>query len=201
VSGHNVGGKISLSLPIGICSKAIFGGQNDEYRYTLERVWDASLPIVMFLMMNPSTADPTVDDPTVAKCRRYAKNWGYGTLLVGNTFAYRATDQKRLMDVTDPVGPENDRHLLAMAERSSMIVFAYGKPHRSLQYRGPAVARMLSNDGRRPLHILKPCNDGTPSHPLYLRGDLTPSLWSQRNEEAVRTKSLKIRNLNETANA
>ncbi|MEO8737891.1 MAG: DUF1643 domain-containing protein [Edaphobacter sp.] len=123
---------------------------------------------------DPSTANPTADDPTVAKCRRHAEKWGYGTLLVGNTFAYRATDQKRLMSVADPVGPENS-HLLAMATRSTMIVFAYGKPPRSLQHRGPAVARMLSGGGRRPLHVLKLCGDGTPSHPLYLRGDLTPS--------------------------
>lgn len=180
---HDVGGKVSLLVPLSIRSKAVFGGSNDEYRYTLEREWDASLPVIMFLMMNPSTADPTVDDPTVAKCRRYAKKWGYGTMLVGNTFAYRATDQKRLLEVADPVGPENDSHLQIMAARSSMIVFAYGKPHRSLQYRGPAVARMLSQEGTRPLHILKLCNDGTPSHPLYLRGDLMPSPWATGPEK------------------
>ncbi|RZU28885.1 DUF1643 domain-containing protein [Edaphobacter modestus] len=174
---HDAGGKVLLPVPIWVRSKAVFGGPKDEYRYTLEREWDTSLPTVMICMMNPSTASPAVDDPTVAKCRRYAEDWGYGRLLVGNTFAYRATDQKRLMIVADPIGPENDAHLQAMAQRASMIVFAYGKPHRSLQHRGPTVARLLSDGGRRPLHVLKLCNDGTPSHPLYQRGDLKPSLW------------------------
>ncbi|WP_035357836.1 DUF1643 domain-containing protein [Edaphobacter aggregans] len=175
---HDVGGKRMLPVPIWVRSSAVFGGQNHEYRYVLIREWDTSLPSVMFIMMNPSTADPSYDDPTVAKCRRYGENWGYGTLLVGNTFSYRATDQSRLMTVSDPVGPDNDAHLLEMASRASLVVFAYGKPHRSLQSRGPAVARLLSDGGKRPLYTLKLCGDGTPMHPLYLRGDLKPRLWS-----------------------
>lgn len=84
--------------------------------------------------MNPSTADPMVDDPTVAKCGRFARRWGYGGLLVGDTFAYRATDQARLAEIEDPVGPDNDNHLLTMAAEASLVVFAYGKPkHRTLR--------------------------------------------------------------------
>ena len=99
----------------------------------MRRVWDESLGSVLFVMMNPSTADPYVDDPTVAKCQRYARAWGYGTLWVGNTFAYRATNQKDLMHVADPVGPENDTWLLKMAAEAGMIVLAYGKPHLQLR--------------------------------------------------------------------
>ena len=99
-------------------------------------------------MMNPSTADPSADDPTVAKCRRFAVKWGYGGMYVGNTFAYRATDQSRLAQIPDPIGPDNDRHLLAMAADSALVVFAYGQPkHRTLRARGPAVARLLQDQG------------------------------------------------------
>jgi hypothetical protein len=179
-SKHDVGGKVLRTLPIWMRPEAVFGGSDGEYRYTLERLWDASLPTVMFLMMNPSTASNDGDDPTVAKCTRYAEKWGFGELLVGNAFAYRTTDQRRLMVVADPIGPDNDIHLKAMAQRSSMIVFAYGKPNPSLRYRGPAVASMLSDGGKRPIHFLKLCKDGTPSHPLYLLGDLKPTLWDTK---------------------
>lgn len=175
---HDAGGRTLLPLPIWVRGSAVFGGINDEYRYRLVREWDTSLPAVMFVMMNPSTADPVYDDPTVAKCRRYAEDWGYGSLLVGNTFAYRATDQKRLLAASDPIGPDNDTHLQDMANRASLLVFAYGKPHRSLRARGPAVARLLSQNSARTLHVLQLCADGTPSHPLYLRGSLKPSLWA-----------------------
>jgi len=90
---HDPGGKVRLAVSPGIRSMAVFGGASDEYRYRLCRTWDATKPHAMFVMMNPSTAYPLVDDPTVAKCGRFARAWGYGGLYVGNTFAYRATDQ------------------------------------------------------------------------------------------------------------
>lgn len=173
---HDPGGKSFLSLPVWVKGEAVFGGGRKQYRYQLSRAWDASLPTVLVIMMNPSTADPLYDDPTVAKCRRYAEDWGYGALFVGNTFAYRATDQAQLMNVPDPVGPENDQHLLAMAERADLIVLAYGKPHKKLQARGGEVARLLSRNGRQ-LHVLELSQDGTPKHPLYLKGSLKPVPW------------------------
>jgi len=175
---HDPGGKVRLALSADVKSWAEFGGDSKEYRYTLKRVWDASLGSVLFVMMNPSTADPYVDDPTVAKCQRYARAWGYGTLWVGNTFAYRATNQKHLLQVVDPVGQENDKWLLDMAAQAGMIVLAYGKPHKHLCQRGRDVAALLRRAGHE-LHALKLCNDGTPSHPLYLKGTLRPSLFKE----------------------
>ncbi|MGA2349788.1 MAG: DUF1643 domain-containing protein [Terracidiphilus sp.] len=174
---HDPGGKVRLTLSDDVVSWAEFGGKNKEYRYALRRVWDDSLRSVLFVMMNPSTADPYVDDPTVAKCQRYARAWGYGTLWVGNTFSYRATNQKDLMRVADPVGPRTDEWLLKMAAQAGMIVLAYGRPHKNLCQRGKDVAALLRGAGHE-LHVLKLCNDGTPSHPLYLRGTLKPSLFS-----------------------
>jgi hypothetical protein len=175
---HDPGGKVRLALAEDVQSWAEFGGDHSEYRYALRRVWDDSLRSVLFVMMNPSTADPFVDDPTVAKCQRYARAWGYGTLWVGNTFAYRATNQKHLLQVADPVGPLNDEWLLKMAAQAGMIMLAYGKPHKNLCQRGRDVATLLRSAGHE-LHVLKLCNDGTPSHPLYLRGNLKPSLFGE----------------------
>jgi hypothetical protein len=78
---HCPGGKVLLPLPIWIRGSAIFGGPNQEYRYELSRTWNESLPTILFVMMNPSTASPEFDDPTVAMDRRYAEDWGFGTLL------------------------------------------------------------------------------------------------------------------------
>jgi hypothetical protein len=179
---HDPGGKVRLALSDDVISWAKFGGKDGEYRYALRRVWDDSLGSVMFVMMNPSTADPFVDDPSVAKCQRYARAWGYGTLWVGNTFAYRATNQKRLMQVADPVGPRNDEWLLKMAAQAGLIVLAFGKPHNNLRQRGRNVAELLIRAGH-PLHMLKLCKDGTPSHPLYLKGSLKPALFDEAGDK------------------
>jgi len=181
---HDPGGKVRLALSDDVTSWAEFGGKEKEYRYALRRVWNELLDSVLFVMMNPSTADPFVDDPTVAKCQRYARAWGYGTLLVGNTFAYRATNQKQLLQVADPVGPLNDEWLLKMAAQAGIIVLAYGKPHDKLRQRGRDVAGVLRREGYK-LHMLKLCKDGTPSHPLYLRGTLTPTLFGEDDGENV----------------
>jgi hypothetical protein len=175
---HDPGGMVRIPLPEHVKGTAVFGGTADEYRYRLSRVWGTE-PRVLFVMMNPSTADPEVDDPTVAKCRRFAVKWGYGGMHVGNTFAYRATDQNRLTEVDDPVGPENDGHILAMAADSQLVVFAYGQPkHRRLKTRGITLAQLLLRRGGIHPHILRLSKNGTPWHPLYLPETLKPIPWN-----------------------
>jgi hypothetical protein len=174
---HDPGGKVRLAISRDVKSSAVFGGPADCYRYRLIRTWDEAKPHAMFIMMNPSTADTIVDDRSVAKCGRFARTWGYGGIYVGNTFAYRATDKKRLRVIADPIGPENDKHLIAMAKLAEIVIFAYGQPgHRSLQARGPLLAKILIGKGVKP-HVLKLSNDGTPCHPLYLRKTLKPVVW------------------------
>lgn len=175
---HDPGGKVRLALAGGVESSAVFGGPNDCYRYRLVRVWDAGRRLVMFLMMNPSTADLTVNDPTVAKCTRFARRWGYGGLLVGNVFAYRATDQGELARVADPFGEANRHHLAAMARQATEIVCAFGTPKvTALRPHGLTAARRLHAAGH-PLHALRLSKAGVPWHPLYLPETLRPIPWN-----------------------
>jgi len=179
---HDPGGKTMIALPLWVRGAAVFGGPGDMYRYQLSRVWNEQLPVLLMIGMNPSTANPNFDDPTIYKGRRYAVDWGFGTLLMGNVFAYRATDQKRLRELPDPVGPENDVGIVAMAERADMILFAYGSPHRTLRYRGLQVARMLAEKHVNKMRVLALSKDGIPKHPLYLKGTLKPVLWCPPSE-------------------
>jgi hypothetical protein len=174
---HDPGAKVRLAIPHDVkSSSAVFGGPNKCYRYQLRRTWDETkLPHAMFIMMNPSKADLKEDDRSVAKCYRFAKKWGgYGGIYVGNAFAYRATDKKRLRGIANPVGPDNDKHLIEMAKLAEIVIFAYGQPgHRKLKDRGRLLAKTLIDKGVKP-YVLKLSKDGTPCHPLYLRKDLEP---------------------------
>jgi hypothetical protein len=175
---HDPGGKEHLPLPVGVKGTALFGGSQEQYRYRLSRVWDAKRPHALFVLMNPSTADPLFDDRTIAKCYRFAVAWGYGGIYVGNTFAYRCTDQGRLVEIADPIGPDNDVHLIAMAKTAAVVIFAYGKPkHRQLRSRGLTLARLLLYQAQVKPHILRLGKDGTPCHPLYLPESLKPVVW------------------------
>ena len=147
------------------------------WRYRLERRWGEG-PLVAFILLNPSTADETMDDPTIRRCIGYAKTWGYGGLVVGNIFALRSTDPKVLQSADDPVGPENDEHLLAIAESASVVICGWGA-HGKIAGRGHEVMKLLQ--AHRPKY-LKMTKLGAPQHPLYLKGDLTPRDWEKEGE-------------------
>jgi len=144
------------------------------WRYRLERVWDPVLPRAAFILLNPSTADETLDDPTIRRCIGFAKSWGMGGLVLGNAFALRSTDPYALQTHQDPVGPENNAHLAAIAAEApdGVVVCGWGF-HARLGQRGRAVIELLERAGARP-HTLKLTKWGEPGHPLYLRKDLEP---------------------------
>ena len=171
---HHVGASRPLRLQDDVKSTAIYDGPGECYRYRLHRVWDPALLCVMWLMMNPSVATEYGDDRTVAKCHRYARAWGYGSMFVGNSFGYRCTDQRRLLEVEDPSGPGNDAALLDMAKAADKVVLAYGSPtHPSLRQRGNQVALLLHRAGIE-LSVLRLSKGGRPEHPLYLPSTLEP---------------------------
>lgn len=138
-----------------------------QYRYELWRRW-AEGPHVLFIMLNPSTADAANDDATIRKCVAYAKRWGFGALCVGNLFAFRATDPKDMKAAADPIGSENNATLARLASEAGVIVAAWGA-HGAHMNRDKAVMKMLPTINA--LHVTK---DGSPGHPLYLKGDATP---------------------------
>ena len=147
-----------------------------EHRYELWRTWDAAKPTVLFVMLNPSTADHRQDDPTIRRCLRFARDWGYGRLLVGNLFALRATDPSDLYVHANPVGWENDDALRAMHDAAALTVCAWGV-HGAHQRRGELVRAMLEGSRRPSVHHLGLTMGGHPRHPLYLRADTLPTLW------------------------
>jgi hypothetical protein len=146
-----------------------------RWRTLLWRRWDEAKPAANFVMLNPSTADETVLDPTCARARDYAERWGFGTLLVTNVFAWRATDPHELKAVANPVGKGNDAALLRAAGTARLVVCAWGN-HGAHLKRSGEVVRLLENAGIA-LHVLRLNANGEPTHPLYLARGLRPRPW------------------------
>lgn len=141
------------------------------YRYVLTRRVPQALRWVrpvLFVMLNPSTADGDSDDPTIRKCMGFARLWGGTRLTVVNLFALRATDPKALAAHPDPIGPENDRHVEdeIEAHRSTGIVMAAWGAHAFARPRGFQILRRFG-----PFSCLGLTADGSPRHPLYVRYD------------------------------
>lgn len=136
------------------------------YRYLLTREWSPSLPRVSFIMLNPSTADGSEDDPTIRKCVGFAELLGFGSLEVTNLFAFRATDPKDLKAKGYWVGPENNTHIRKSVQACNTVICAWGANARGM-VRPVIVAEIIKAAGKTPL-ALKLLSDGMPAHPLYL---------------------------------
>jgi len=133
-----------------------------KYRYQLWRIWNDDKPLVMFVCLNPSTADANQDDPTLRRLIRFAYDLRYGGLYLGNLFAYRSKYPSDLRYRPYSVGPENDQHLMIMADICSQVVFAWGNDG-ALRDRYKEVVPMLPN-----ALCFGKTAAGHPKHPLYI---------------------------------
>ena len=146
----------------------------NRYRYKLTRTWDEDKGKVLFIMLNPSTADEKTDDLTTRRCINFAKKWGYGGIMIGNIYPFRAKRPKDLKKwVRDCKHSKrfqdhiNYRHMMGMVEQADLIVCAWGCNH-------PGIPEWVDELGD--LFYLELCKDNiTPKHPLgNISKDATP---------------------------
>jgi hypothetical protein len=145
------------------------------WRYTLSRRWtpDVAPRFVNFVLLNPSTADETQDDPTIRRCRGFAEREGFKAMVVTNLFAFRATKPADLRKALDPIGPSNDKTLMEVARVASLVVCGWGN-HGRWKSRGDIVKSVLLLSGVRPYclgmtHAFRTQRESPqPRHPLYL---------------------------------
>lgn len=148
---------------------AVFDGEERAYRYLLTRIWDPTVAPVVFVMLNPSTADALEDDPTIRRCIGFARRHCAGGIVVVNLFALRSTDPRVLRDHPDPVGRLNDVFIRQATSGASLVVGAWGAA--GLEHgRGASVAKALTGRGVA-LRCLGTTSTGQPRHPLYLPSD------------------------------
>lgn len=152
-------------------SAAVFDSKARTYRYLLTRIWDPSTPPVVFLMLNPSTADALEDDATITRLIHpksgFAHRMGAGGLIVVNLFAVRSKDPRVLRHHEDPVGPLNDAFIRQATDRAKTVVAAWGAAGVEHNGRGARVAEAL-RARRVALQCLGVTSTGQPRHPLYL---------------------------------
>jgi hypothetical protein len=181
---------MTMLIPQG---EASFSGCG-RYRYRLSRELGGTKTIA-FIMLNPSTADGTKDDPTIRRCKGFARDWGYGRLLIVNLYAFRATEPRDMWrmcegggDLTKRpefiLGEDNDSAIVrATCEArgsGGIVICAWGKggtTNKSLlavhAARQARVARLVGGD----LYCLGENGDGSPKHPLYLPEYTEASVW------------------------
>ena len=148
----------------------------ETYRYALTREWAAGSRL-LWVMLNPSTASESTNDPTVERCERRARALGFGGFRVVNLFALRATDPRALRAAADPVGPDNDTALSDGVIWADAVLCGWGG-HGALHGRDRTVCTQLQQAGK-PLWHLGLTQAGQPKHPLYIGYAVQPTLWER----------------------
>jgi hypothetical protein len=147
------------------------------YRYSLTRAFPHAglAEDCLFIMLNPSTADETLNDPTVERCQRRAYAMRFSKYTVVNIFALRSTDPKALYHHPDPIGRGNDAAIMKLATKASMVICGWGT-HGDYMDRGKDVKAMLDGRAIKCYHLGR-TKSGQPRHPLYISNKTEPTLW------------------------
>jgi hypothetical protein len=136
-----------------------------RYRYHLSRIWDHNRPPLAWIMLNPSTADEKIDDPTIRRCMGFARREGAGGVEILNLFAWRSTIPKALRSVDDPIGQDNDKWIEETLRSHLRVVCAWGEFGKYLG-RDTTVLNNLRNSATKIMYL-----GDKPKHPLYIRHD------------------------------
>jgi hypothetical protein len=171
-ASHDPGGKVRLALMPGVKGDATFSADG-RYRQLMRRWTGDTFPdrYVMFIGMNPSTADATVNDPTCAREWTFANREGFSAMVKANVGDYRATDPKMLLAPgVAAVSSENLPTIRRAAKAASLVVVCHGKLNKALAPAGQALVEALRSDCIE-MWCFGTNGDGSPKHPLYLRTD------------------------------
>lgn len=167
-----------VSLPLGLSGAELDG----RYRYRLWRIWDEAGERLVWVMLNPSVADGTSDDPTIRKCMGFARRWGFGSIEVVNLYAFRATAPRVLhaaiKEFGEPyaIGPRNEQSVLDVCGRAKTVIAAWGMKDWAVSH-AARVKRVLLE--QRPSVIcLGRTEAGQPRHPLYVPYEKTPEIFA-----------------------
>lgn len=149
-----------------------------KYRYALWRIWDKDAPKVMFIGLNPSTANETGNDATIKRVIALTKAWGYGGVYMLNCFPYVSTDPKKLLpNMTEEQDKLNSFWMEKCAGWSEKIVFAWGA-FKVVRLFGKMDEIIKKFPGA---YCLKINNDGSPQHPLFIPVKTIPIIYEKRN--------------------
>ena len=144
--------------------------ENRKHRYLLSRIWNQKNEKILFIMLNPSSADENIDDPTTKKVISYSKKWGYGGLHICNLYTYRTTSPKILFDIPKNKRGSNKNEIKKYAKKSSKVVYAWG--HKEII---PLWLNEIVSDPK----FIELSKEGVPKHPLYLKSNLKLKSFSR----------------------
>lgn len=157
---------------------------DERYRFLLARMWDIHKPYVLWVMLNPSVADHTVDDQTIRRVRTYTRAVpGAGGFMVVNLYAYRSTFPSILPNMVNPAGvPWNDWYIQKAQEdgRRLKTVAAWGATQFAVSRARWVVTELLKPTTADQVMCLGLTKNGFPRHPSRLADDTQLAVYARQ---------------------
>ncbi len=149
-------------------SGALFSGDN-KFRYSLWRIWERTGDYLLFIGLNPSTANGMKDDPTIRRLINFAKSWGFGGLFCGNLFSLVSANPAKLLyeEAVELQGGPNDKAIKRMREWTTLVLVGWGTWGIHASSRSRAVLDLVGEY----VFCLRVTRKGEPNHPLYMPAD------------------------------
>lgn len=153
-----------------------------KYRYNLTRIWDYSKKRIVFIGLNPSTADAVEDDATITRLIEFTKSWGYGGFTIVNIYAFRTRYRTKLnvrSRIGDDIyGPENKANIAIACTNPLVdkIICMWGKDAARWDKRD--FIDYIKEGWKDKLYCFQKNGDGSPTHPLYLAASTRPIPYS-----------------------
>lgn len=144
--------------------------EDRQYRYALWRIWDDSLPLVMFIGLNPSTANETQPDNTITKVKKIAAHNGFGGFYMMNLFGLVSSKPEALDTHLNPIG-DNKEWLYKIRHKCTKVVIAWGNFKQAEKAVSLGIADVLKVASPYPIYCLAQNKNGSPKHPLYCRDE------------------------------
>jgi len=167
---------MKIKRPLQEIERTAWVSSCERYRHALGRHWDRDKGFVLFVMLNPSTADAQQDDPTIRRCIGFARSWGYGGIEVCNLFDWRATKPAHLRNkLSVAVSEKNDPTMRCRASEAKFIVAAWGNVPWA-NSRIDEVFRTVFREEKR-WDCLTFTKSGFPSHPPYVPAATKPVVF------------------------
>ena len=166
----------------GARSSAVFSDCG-RHRFRLSRRWNGRAGTILFLMLNPSTATESANDPTIGRCHRFAEGWNggrQGGYVICNLFSLMTPHRRQLEMSSDRLRPqENDRHIAEALRQASRLICAWGGSgtDRFVRLRARQVVELIRSEFAGEPECLDSNANGAPTHPLYQPADACPRIW------------------------
>tara|TARA_Y100001968_G_scaffold287142_1_gene288316 strand:- start:75 stop:584 length:510 start_codon:yes stop_codon:yes gene_type:complete len=152
-----------------------------SYRWILKRELLNGKKSVVFIGLNPSIANSSVNDKTLSRIINFCSQWDYKNIYIINLFALISKTSNKILKSNDPIGENNDlitlKTLQFWREDSNCDLWLGWGDKGQFRERDRKVLKLIKNfsylrskENNFPKSVL--ClglsKKGNPLHPLYM---------------------------------